>query len=297
MTSYNSSSTSASYTYRADGMRTKKVVGSTATRFAYDGQMPVETWDGTTITRQALGARGIDWTQATTSSGSSVSYPIYDAHGNNVASLSKSGSSYSLSGRRSYGAWGEIRQGATSGGSTSRYCASIGHLDDDESALTFMRARYYEPGSGRFVSSDTAKNGINWYVYCSNIQTSKIDPTGKEDIVESFTFGLLLGFMGNVTQSLLYGQGWQAFSAIQNCAMGVVAVLAAKYISNFIKEKLPKVPTIARATASFGGAIGAAVAGFYGAQAGKILFELFMQDLENYAEIHKNDPPVFQEGW
>jgi hypothetical protein len=147
------------------------------------------------------------------------------------------------------------------------------------------------------VSSDTAKNGINWYVYCSNIQTSKIDPTGKEDIVESFTFGLLLGFMGNVTQSLLYGQGWQAFSAIQNCAMGVVAVLAAKYISNFIKEKLPKVPTIARATASFGGAIGAAVAGFYGAQAGKILFELFMQDLENYAEIHKNDPPVFQEGW
>jgi hypothetical protein len=86
--------------------------------------MPMEWWEGTMVTRQALGARGIDWTQATTSSGSSGSYPIYDGYGNNVASLSKSGSDYNLSGRRSYGAWGEIRQGATSGGSTSSYCGS-----------------------------------------------------------------------------------------------------------------------------------------------------------------------------
>jgi RHS repeat-associated protein len=178
MTSYNSSSTSASYTYRADGMRTKKVVGSTTTRFAYDGQMPVETWDGTTVTRQALGARGIDWTQATTSSGSSVSYPIYDAHGNNVASLSKSGSSYSLSGRRSYGAWGEIRQGATTGGSTSRYCASIGHVDDDESELTYIRARYYESASGRFASEDPARDGVNFFAYCENDPISKQDYNG-----------------------------------------------------------------------------------------------------------------------
>ncbi len=36
-----------------------------------------------------------------------------------------------------------------------RYCANLGHNQDDESGLIYMRARYYEPASGRFVSEDS----------------------------------------------------------------------------------------------------------------------------------------------
>jgi RHS repeat-associated protein len=71
-----------------------------------------------------------------------------------VSTLSYSGSSASLSNQRAFDAWGNIRNSDTSGDPKGRYCASLGHKADDESGLTYMRARYYDPGCGRFVSED-----------------------------------------------------------------------------------------------------------------------------------------------
>jgi uncharacterized protein RhaS with RHS repeats len=42
-----------------------------------------------------------------------------------------------------------------------------------------MRARYYEPWTGRFVSEDPAMDGLNWFVYCSNDAVGKADFTGN----------------------------------------------------------------------------------------------------------------------
>jgi len=42
-----------------------------------------------------------------------------------------------------------------------------------------MRARFYEPWSGRFLSEDPAKDGSNWYVYAENGPSSFSDFTGK----------------------------------------------------------------------------------------------------------------------
>ena len=81
-------------------------------------------------------------------------FPLYDAHGNDVATLSRSGSSYAIGDRRSYDAWGVVRSQQSAGDPTLRYCASLGHKQDDESGLVTMRARYYEMGSGRSVSED-----------------------------------------------------------------------------------------------------------------------------------------------
>ena len=145
--------------------------------------MPIEdaavVGSATTVTRNGLGARGIDFISTTTSSGTNVAYPIYDGHGNMVATLAKNGSGYTIGNRRSFGAWGEIRQGATSGTPKGRYCANLGHLDDDESGLTYMRARYYEPGSGRFLGEDTARHDWNWFSYCGNDPVNRFDSSGK----------------------------------------------------------------------------------------------------------------------
>ena len=59
-----------------------------------------------------------------------------------------------MANQRSYGAWGEVRQGATTGGPRARYCGNLGHIQDDETGLIYMRARYYEASSGRFISED-----------------------------------------------------------------------------------------------------------------------------------------------
>ncbi|MBN9501359.1 MAG: hypothetical protein J0H02_06260 [Armatimonadetes bacterium] len=64
--------------------------------------MPNTTSSGSTVTRNGLGARGIDRIERVNSSGTTVGYPLYDGHGN----MGKSGSSYSPGDQRAYDAWG-----------------------------------------------------------------------------------------------------------------------------------------------------------------------------------------------
>jgi RHS repeat-associated protein len=178
----------ATYSYRADGLRVKSVKasvsGGTTTPgdtvvYRYAGQMGTEDYEmnpggsAKSLTRFGLGARGIDVVSRTTSSGSQVSYPLYDGHGNNVGSLLKNGASFTVADEKTYDAYGGLRSGG--GADKGKYCASIGHKQDEESGLVYMRARYYEATSGRFVSEDQFKDKANWFIYCSN------NPVGRED--------------------------------------------------------------------------------------------------------------------
>jgi len=126
--------TVTTYDYRADGMRTHKAKASTHNYYRYDGQMgmqDVEVKPGVlNITNYGLGARGVD----IGSTNGDVWYPVYDGHGNMVATLSKSGSGYNVSNRRSYDPWGNLRLGSIYTEPTVRYCANLGHKPDDESA-------------------------------------------------------------------------------------------------------------------------------------------------------------------
>jgi RHS repeat-associated protein len=190
MTSYRSSGSQNvnTYKYRADGLRVKKTVpGSTikSTFYRYDGQMSIEEYSvGSNhlvngITRNTLGARGIDMIQRTTATVNETSYPLYDAHGNMTAQLLKNGASFTVANEKSYDAWGGIRVGNFNPEYKGRYCANLGHTQDDESSLIYMRARYYEPSSGRFMSEDPKHDGSNWYVYAKNKPISGIDPSGQ----------------------------------------------------------------------------------------------------------------------
>jgi hypothetical protein len=55
-----------------------------------------------------------------------------------------------------------------------------------------MRARYYEPTSGRFISEDPARQGPNWAIYCGNNPVSMTDPTGRFGLGWWELIGLLL---------------------------------------------------------------------------------------------------------
>ena len=146
---------------------------------------PIQTFvnkaDSTTLeTDQALGARGTDRVSLTNSSGTFISYPLYDAHGNEVATLAKSGSSYTTGHQRSYGAWGEVRQGDTTGGPRARYCGNLGHVQDDETGLIYMRARYYDVASGRFATQDNQQAGSNWFTYAGDQPVTTADASGED---------------------------------------------------------------------------------------------------------------------
>ena len=151
-----------------------------------EGQMPIEddftrTVSGQVlvdVTRNGLGAHGIDVMEKTTASATVTAFPVYDGHGNMVATLSRSGPGFAVNDRRSYDAWGAVRTGSATGDPKGRYVANLGHMQDDESGLVYMRARYYEALSGRFVSEDPARHGLNCFSYCSNDPISFSDSSG-----------------------------------------------------------------------------------------------------------------------
>lgn len=109
------------------------------------------------------------------------------SHGNNAGTLND---------LRNYDAWGSVRAQQSAGDQKLRYCANLGHRQDDpdslrscaraslgvlehETGLIYMRARYYEPSSGRFLSEDPALSGRNWFTYCCNEPVNNADRTGN----------------------------------------------------------------------------------------------------------------------
>ena len=49
---------------------------------------------------------------------------------------------------------------------------------DTDSGLMLLGHRYYDPSIGRFISSDPAHAGDNWYDYCRNKPSGSTDPMG-----------------------------------------------------------------------------------------------------------------------
>ena len=169
----------------------------------YEGQMPLEEeviqgGSVQSLTRNFLGGRGLEAITTTENNVTTTAYPLYDTHGNMVATLTKnaSGTSWNLGNERTYDVWGGVRSGNATGGPKGRYCANLGHVQDDESGLIYMRARYYEPSSGRFISEDPIKAGGNWYVYARNTPSIMNDPTGL--VFEQAIVGLLKFMLGNI---------------------------------------------------------------------------------------------------
>jgi RHS repeat-associated protein len=87
--------------------------------------------------------------------------------------------------RYDYDVYGAVRTQSGSSSNKFKYVASIGHPTDEETGLIYMRARYYEPGVGRFISEDPGKHRINWFIYADNSPTGRIDPNGKESLAET----------------------------------------------------------------------------------------------------------------
>jgi RHS repeat-associated protein len=98
-----------------------------------------------------------------------------------VTSLSSS--TGSLANTYTFGSFGNL---TASTGSLTNPLQYVGREFDPETALLSDRARYYDSGTGRFVSEDPIRflgSGSNFYAYVSNNPTNLIDPYGLTDCV------------------------------------------------------------------------------------------------------------------
>jgi len=106
-----------------------------------------------------------------------VTYVYSDPQGTPLAEADASGN---ITATFDYRPYGEQTLGAAPNGP-----GYTGHVNDPETGLVYMQARYYDPAAGRFLSVDPVAPvpgngfGFNRYSYANNNPVRNIDPNGK----------------------------------------------------------------------------------------------------------------------
>ncbi len=171
-------------TYDCDGNRVAKTAGGVTTRYLVDDLNPTgylqvleEIVGGVVQTRYTYGTSLVSQTRGVGSS-PTTSYYGYDAHGN-VTFLTDSAGVVTDS--YDYDAWGNVVVSTGATPNTRRYAAE--ELDGDL-GLVNLRARYYAPTLGRFLSRDPLSGSLsspltqNAFLYGESDPVNRADPSG-----------------------------------------------------------------------------------------------------------------------
>jgi RHS repeat-associated protein len=167
----------ARFFYDPLGRRVEKVAGGATNRYTYDGTSILrETRSGVVSTY--IHGPGVDQPLAK-ATGGVLTYFHADALGSVAKMTDQTGAVVSSI---RYDTWGNIEAGLPD------LYAFTGREWDAETGLYFMRARYYDPQTGRFVSQDPIgfAGGLNLYAYGRNAPTNFGDPFGLRPYVDKY---------------------------------------------------------------------------------------------------------------
>lgn len=176
----NNAGNSYQYEYDAENLRTKKIAPEGTTRYHLDnsGRVIAESNASDEVTAQNIWghkmlARKVDV---------KYYYYLYNGHGDVVQIMDESGN---IVNRYSYDEWGNIVEKTEGISNPIRYA---GEYYDEESGLYYLRARYYDPTIGRFITRDSYEGDIsnpltiNLYTYCRNNPLIFVDPSGHMEV-------------------------------------------------------------------------------------------------------------------
>jgi RHS repeat-associated protein len=158
--------------YDAAGRRIKDAAGKS---FFYDGANAAQELSGTTVTANLLSG-GVDEVFSR-ADGSGALTPLADALGSTIALADANGN---LVTQYSYDPFGNTTVSGTASTNPSQYTGR----ENEGNGLYFLRARYYNPQLGRFISEDPAGLlfGPNLYQYAYGSPTNYVDPSGLAPI-------------------------------------------------------------------------------------------------------------------
>ncbi len=167
-------STNITYTYRGDGLRHTKLAGSTTTTYTWDvnAGLPTVLRDGTYTYVYGLGL-----VSQTDGSGAQT-YFLPNGLGSTEKLTDGTGA---VVGTYKYDAFGAVRSSSGTGSTEYRF---TGQQDDPTLGYQYLRARYCDPGVGRFVSRDpfpgldTSPASQHPYAYARDNPSNLIDPLG-----------------------------------------------------------------------------------------------------------------------
>ncbi|MDQ3592716.1 MAG: RHS repeat-associated core domain-containing protein, partial [Actinomycetota bacterium] len=172
------------YGYDAFGRRVRRTApDSTVTRYLYDGDDLLMELDaaGKPI-RTYTYYPGVDQPHSVHVAGQAGEQTYYYAMDEPGHVKGLIDASNQVVTQYAYNPWGEIESAA---GSVTQPLGYMAREYDEVTGLYNVRARWYDPHQGRFVSEDPIglAGGINPYVYVNNMPTVLRDPSGLDQCV------------------------------------------------------------------------------------------------------------------
>jgi|GEM_PF-3330517 len=187
--------TTVGFIYNGDDLRTERVATSTTagpipeiTEFLYDRNRIILTMDdqGNNQERWVIGNQY----ERRYLEGGEIAFLMYNGHGDVVLTRNER---RDIDNRYEYDAFGNLTREIEQYPCQIRYA---GEYYDKDAELYYLRARHYNPSTGRFVSEDAYLGDyndpltLNLYTYCINNPLSYVDPSGHR--------AMLLGHEGTV---------------------------------------------------------------------------------------------------
>ena len=171
----------ASYTYDMNGLRTTKTVGGTTTNYFYNNTVLMGLTTGTTYLLFSYDAAGL--VQAVNYNGTYYYY-LRNGQGDIVKLIDGSGNTVV---EYTYDSWGKQLSCtgtlATTLGKLNPF-RYRGYVYDEETQWYYLKSRYYDPETCRFISADVYLStgqgvlGHNCFAYCGNNAVSRSDSVG-----------------------------------------------------------------------------------------------------------------------
>ena len=173
-----------SFTYDADGLRTSKTVNGEKTVFVWDGdQLVLELSESGKIQKRYISGNDLVYVEKGTDDNSSKfeekQYYVTDPHGDVVYLTDTHGA---ITKAYEYDSFGNEVNSDEKDDNPFRYC---GEYYDNETGEIYLRARYYQPTVGRFLTRDTYTGesddplSLHLYTYCGNDGINTWDSDGN----------------------------------------------------------------------------------------------------------------------
>ena len=209
----------ASFTYDGLGNRRSATRNGITTKYVLNllGNLPMVLMEtdanGSVQNYYIYGASGLI---SRIDANNNTSYYVYDFRGSTVA-MTDVTTSANITHKYQYDDYGKLLQSEEADTNPFRYVGKMGVMYEDE-ALVFMRARYYDPEIGRFLSEDPIWSP-NLYSYADNNPMMWIDSKGEDAVL---AFATVMGSVGTASTAAdfgIYGIDLDSQTGMNNYAM------------------------------------------------------------------------------